>query len=309
MGRRKRRLVASQQCDAALTREGRMPIDTGEPTRGEAVRAAAIAIAPNGGRRTKADHPRLPISPAELADCAESCLAAQASMIHVHVRDAEGRHCLDADRYRETIAAIRSRVGNRLIVQVTTESLGAYSPAEQIALVRELRPEAASIALRELVPDAAHEAGFANLLYWMRRERIFPQLILYDRADMERLVEFHRRGLLAAEEIPLLFVLGRYTTDQVSQPADLIEFLANAPHGFTQWTVCAFGRQEAACAVATALMGGNVRVGFENNLHLPNGDVAGSNAELVLVVTERLRVLGLPVGTADMQREALARIW
>jgi len=286
-----------------------MQVDSIEQGRGNPCRAVAIAIAPNGGRRTKADHPGLPTSAAELADCAESCLAAQASMIHVHVRDAEGRHCLDADRYREASAAIRSRAGDRLIVQVTTESLGTYSPTEQIALVRELRPEAASIALREIVPDAAHEAAFANLLYWMRRERIFPQIILYDRADMERLVEFHRRGLLAAEEIPLLFVLGRYTTDQQSQPADLIEFLANAPHGFTHWTVCAFGRQEAACAVATALMGGNVRVGFENNLHLPNGDVAESNAELVLAVTEHLRVLGLPLSTADMQREALARIW
>jgi 3-keto-5-aminohexanoate cleavage enzyme len=92
-----------------------------------------ICVAPNGARKTRNDHPRLPITPAELAHCAEECLRAGAAMMHLHVRDADGRHSLDAEDYRAALAAIRSRVGDELIVQVTTEAAGRYAPAQQIA--------------------------------------------------------------------------------------------------------------------------------------------------------------------------------
>src|SRR5689334_12670119 len=117
----------------------------------------AIAVAPNGGRRTKADHPAIPLTPAELARTAAECLDAGAAMIHVHVRRPDGRHLLDADTYRQATSAIRAEVGDRLVIQITTEALGIYNPAEQIAVLKAVRPEAASLALRELAPDEAAE--------------------------------------------------------------------------------------------------------------------------------------------------------
>src|SRR5690606_19967729 len=87
-----------------------------------------IAVAPNGGRRTKADHPALPITPADLARTAAECLEAGAAMIHVHVRDQEQQHLLDADAYRQAIDAIRAEVGQRMVIQITSESLGQYGP-------------------------------------------------------------------------------------------------------------------------------------------------------------------------------------
>src|SRR5690554_6718411 len=95
----------------------------------------AIAVAPNGARRTKADHPRLPMLPDELARDAAEARAAGAAMIHLHVRDAEGKHSLDLGLYREAIAAVRDAVGDRLVVQATTEAVGRYTPREQMALV------------------------------------------------------------------------------------------------------------------------------------------------------------------------------
>jgi len=65
----------------------------------EARRRVVVAVAPNGGRRTKADHPALPLDSGELARAAVECLERGASMIHLHVRDAEGRHCLDPEAY------------------------------------------------------------------------------------------------------------------------------------------------------------------------------------------------------------------
>lgn len=271
-------------------------------------RGTAIAVAPNGGRRPKADHPALPLTSLDLAECAAECLEAGASMIHIHVRDNAGRHCLDVARYRAAMVAIRDRVSDRLIIQVTTEALGLFSPAQQIELVRVLHPEACSIALREIVPDASYEGAFAALLEWMRRERIVPQIILYDRADLERLQDMLRRGLIPAQDIPVLFVLGRYTANQQSSPADLQEFL-QAPPSFAHWSMCAFGQEEAACAVTAALMGGHVRLGFENNLLLPDGTVAANNAALIAPVRESLRLLGRKIETAETQRAALEAIW
>lgn len=270
----------------------------------------ALAVAPNGGRRTKADHPALPIAPQELAECAEACLTEGASMIHVHVRDAAGQHCLDVDLYRATEEAIRARVGEQLIVQVTTEALGRYTPKEQNDLVRRLRPQACSMALREIAPDAVHEVAFAGLLEWMRRERIFPQIILYDAADVARLQDMRLRGVIPADDIPVLFVLGRYAASQQSNPSDLGEFLGAARQApFSHWTVCAFGKHEAACAVTAALRGGHARLGFENNLFLPDCTVAADNAALIAPVANALRHLGRSLETAETQRAALEAIW
>lgn len=252
----------------------------------------AIAVAPNGGRRMKADHPAIPLTPAELARTAAECLEAGAAMIHVHVRRPDGRHLLDADAYRQATDAIREEVGDRLVIQITTEALGIYTPAEQIAVLKGVRPQAASLALRELVPDKAAEPAFAEALAWMKRENVLPQIILYDPTEALRLSGMIRRGLVPWPDIPVLYVLGRYTVSQTSQPADLLPFLGPDQPRFANWSVCAFGRHEAACVTAAALLGGHVRVGFENNLHLPDGNTAPSNAALVATAAEAARGLG-----------------
>ena len=98
-----------------------------------------IMVAPNGARRTKADHPNLPMAAEEIAASAAACFAAGAGAIHLHVRDAEGRHVLDASLYREVIRLIIMAVPD-MMVQVTTEAVGLYTPAQQMALVRDLKP-------------------------------------------------------------------------------------------------------------------------------------------------------------------------
>ncbi|WP_225767237.1 3-keto-5-aminohexanoate cleavage protein [Inquilinus sp. Marseille-Q2685] len=267
-------------------------------------RPVAIAVAPNGGRRTKADHPALPLTPAELARVAAECRDAGAAMIHAHVRDRNGGHLLDAEAYRAAIAAIRTEVGDDLVLQITSESLGRYRPEEQMAVVREARPEAVSLALRELAPDAADEPAFADFLSWLKRERVMPQIILYAPEEAAWLDDMQRRGLIPWDEIPVLTVLGRYVAGQTSLPADLLPFLAPESPRFRSWMVCAFGRHEAACALAAALLGGDIRVGFENNLHRPDGSIAAGNADLVRAVAEPLIATGGRLADAAALRAA-----
>ncbi|MFC4175709.1 3-keto-5-aminohexanoate cleavage protein [Microvirga sp. GCM10011540] len=264
----------------------------------------SIAVAPNGGRRTKADHPALPMTPDELARTASECLAAGACMIHIHVRNDEGRHLLDADAYRQASAAIRQAVGERLVVQITSETLGFYRPEEQMAVVRETRPEAVSLALRELVPDEASEPAFAEFMQWIQRERIAPHFILYAPEEAVRLAALLKRGVVPFESVPVLYALGRYTVAQTSSPSDLLPYIGPGMPAFPHWMVCAFGRREAACVTAAGLLGGHVRVGFENNLDLPDGARAETNADLVDRAAQALRTCGMRLADADMLRQA-----
>jgi 3-keto-5-aminohexanoate cleavage enzyme len=75
---------------------------------------------------------------------------------------------------------------------------------------------------------------------------------------------------------------------------------------FPSWSVCAFGRRETACVTAAALLGGHARVGFENNLSLPDGARAASNADLVGAAANALEAVGLGPQTADGLREEIA---
>ena len=266
----------------------------------------ALAVAPNGGRKTKADHPALPLSADELARTAAECLERGASMIHLHVRDAEGRHCLDPEAYRAAIASICEAVGDRLVLQITSESLGRYSPAEQRAAVLRTNPEAVSLALRELAPEAADEKDFGDFLGKLRQMRVHPQIILYTPAEAERLGAMLKQGLIPFDKLSVLYVLGRFALTRTAMPRDLLPFLAPEAPRFHAWSVCAFGRRETACVTAAALLGGHARVGFENNLALPSGERAASNAELVGAAVHALEAVGLQTQTADGLREEVA---
>jgi 3-keto-5-aminohexanoate cleavage enzyme len=260
-----------------------------------------IAVAPNGARRTKADHAAIPLTPAEIAREAAACADAGATVLHLHVRDAAGGHSLDAALYEAAIASVRREAGDRLVVQATTEQAGRYAPADQMRLLRALRPEAASISLAEILPEGADEAEIAGFFRWAEGERIALQYILYSAAEAQRLVALQRRGIIAEERPNALFVLGRYTAGQRSDPTDLLPFLAGWPADW-KWSVCAFGAAEARCMAAAIALGGHARVGFENNTVLPDGRVAASNAELVAEVARLAPLIGRPVASIAAAR-------
>ena len=266
-----------------------------------------VAVAPNGARRTKADHPALPMTPDEIAREAASCLEAGAAFLHLHVRDADGGHTLDPDTYRAGIAAVRDAVGERMVIQVTTEAVGIYAPQQQIAAIKELVPEAVSVAIREVAPDAAHEPAAAEFFAWLARENVLTQYILYSTEEVARFNEMQRRGMIPDDAPCVIYVLGRYTEGQVSSPADLLPFLAaRGDLGNDRWFLCAFGARENACMTTAAALGGHARLGFENNLWLSDGAVAPDNAALITQFCESLALLGRPVADANQVRAMLS---
>ena len=245
-----------------------------------------IMAAPNGARLGQGDHPNLPISAKEIAHEALRCSKAGAAMIHVHVRDDEGAHSLDAGRYQELVTAIRTEVGDALIPQITTEAVGKYKPDGMMSPVLNLFPDAVSIALREIMPDRDWEAHALEAFEWMHENAVWPQFILYDADDVRRFRALQDAGSIPFKVPYLLFVLGRYTVGQVSDPSDLDPFLEALGDGPPiRWGMCAFGAAEHNCVRRAIALGGDVRVGFENNRLLPGGGVAEYTADLVALAS------------------------
>lgn len=245
----------------------------------------SVMVAPNGARKGPADHPRLPVTTDTIAAETAACLADGIAAVHLHVRDDAGRHSLDPARYLAATDAVRRATGGEVVVQITTEAVGLFSPRDQIAAVRAVAPEAVSIAVKELIPDASAEAAARELYAWAHERRIAVQHIIYAVDELDRFFDLAARGVVPGQHHSLIFPLGRYAAGQESDPAELIPFVARLrEHGggdsFSWWT-CAFGASETTALVATAALGGHCRIGFENSFVNADGSRAASNAERV----------------------------
>lgn len=265
-----------------------------------------ISVAPNGARKTKVDHPNIPLSIDEIVREAKNCQEAGTVLIHLHIRDNQDKHTLNSEQYIETTAAIRKEVGDDLIIQVTSEAVGIYSPEEQMQMVHEVKPEAVSLAIRELFPDDSYETKTGEFLEWALNERIMPQYILYSDEDLAKYHNLAQRGIIPGDNHFLLFVLGRYSKGQISSPADLDPYLVTYQNKqlSNPWAVCAFGKSENECMLASSQNGGHVRIGFENNMFLECGTQANDNAALIQQFVAS--VGDRNVATIDEARQLLA---
>ncbi len=267
---------------------------------------AIIAVAPNGARKLKPDHPAVPLTADELGLCAAQCQAAGAAMIHLHVREpASGRHSLDADLYRAAIKAVRREAGDDLIIQATSEAAGVYDRHQQMAAMRALMPEACSLAVREILPDAEAETEGAAFLAELHKAGVMMQYILYADTDVQRFHELKARGIIPGDKHFVLFVLGRYTAGQRSEPADLLPFMHDWSSSDGAFAVCAFGPKESACALTALGLNGHARLGFENNTLLSDGSTAPDNAALIRQTVQAAGVMGRSIADVKTARAYL----
>jgi 3-keto-5-aminohexanoate cleavage enzyme len=254
-----------------------------------------ICVAPNGARKNKRDHAQLPMTPLELAEDARRCQDAGATAVHLHVRDAQGNHTLDCGSYRAAIDAVQEATHGQMVVQITTEACGVFSPEQQMAVIRSVRPEAASVALRELVPDDTQATQVQRFFEWSYERSIGIQFVVYDLRDLRRAIELQHTGVIPNELPHLLLVLGRHTADLRSDPHDLTPLLDVIPPSWP-WSLCAFGITEYLCMRAAIHGGGHCRVGFENNLLLQSGEMASNNSDLVLATRRAVEASDRPLG-------------
>jgi len=270
-----------------------------------------IMVAPNGARLKYDEHQALPLSLDEIVTTAKNCEDEGANAIHLHVRDENLNHLLDIQKYKETSNAIKKECSKDFLIQITTEAVGKYNPEQMINLVRGLKPQATSIAIKELIPNnSKEELKAAKELYqFSRDENIGIQHILYSSDDLKKFYTLCEQDVIPGDKHSVLFVLGRYSKNQQSNTTDLLPFLFTCKdlnlQSYINWMVCAFGQNEIPSLVCASTLGGHCRVGFENSRVLPNGERAKNNESQVRFLKQQLKSLDINNKKSICMKEVL----
>lgn len=271
-----------------------------------------IMVAPNGARLLNDEHEALPLVKDKIAQTAKKCELAGAQAIHLHVRDDNFKHILDVKRYKETISSIEKLCSKDFIIQATTESVGMYKPFEMIDLIKELKPQATSVAIKELIPnfeDLSELKAAKDFYKFSRDENIGVQHILYSSDDLKKFHKLLEQDIISGDKHSILFVLGRYTKNQKCNANDLIPYLETLKElkleNSVHWMLCAFGQMEIPSLVAASILGGHNRIGFENSRVQPNADKAKNNESQVAYLIQQHKALNISQMKTNEMREVL----
>lgn len=247
-----------------------------------------ITAALTGPVATKADNPGLPGSPAEIAESAKDAAEAGAAVVHIHLRDEQGRMTVDLDVARRTVEAVRAVCP--AIIQFSTGGLD-FAYEDRMKMV-EARP-----AMATLNPCTMTFAGgeFRNppkqmmeLAARMIELGIKPEVEIYDTGHLEMMLYLAHKGLLV-EPLQVSFVMG-VRGGMKGDPALLAYLVRELPEG-TSWQVIGVAKANLPMTTIGLAMGGNARTGLEDTLVLEPGRPASSNAELVQRLVQIARSL------------------
>ena len=274
---------------------------------------AIITAAIVGAETTRAQTPHLPITAEELGREAERCVAAGAAVIHLHVRDGEGRASQDTARFAAAIAEIRKRCD--VIVQSSTGGAVGMSVAERAGPLGVTGPGAPEMATLNVGTINFGDDVFMNraadtieMAERIRRHGAIPELEVYDAGHIDIAAALVKKGLLAAP-LHVQFVLGIPGALSASERnlAFLIDRLPElGVGGRLTWGVAAVGRHQLPMAALAARWGGNLRVGLEDNIYLEKGVLAEGSAPLVARAKEICAQVGRAVATVAEARTLLS---
>ena len=249
-----------------------------------------IMIAPNGARPKKNDHTEVPITIDEIVQTAKSCFKEGATGIHFHLRDKKGEHILDSKMCLNALNELQSNVP-KMHLQVTTEAVGRYSPSEMRKLAYNVSPPGISIGIREMIPSRNPTDEDIKLYQTLTDSGTKIQHICYEPEDLDLLSNLLKKGSITKDGTWCLFVIGHYS-GKVSDPNKIPLFLDKLKNNNlnADWAVCAFAEEEIECLKKAVSLGGKIRVGFENSMLMPNGQMAPNNHSKVRAVKEILNL-------------------
>ncbi len=292
-----------------------------------------ITAAITGGIHIPTMSPYLPITPDQIVEECVRAHEAGAAVCHIHVRDPEtGRPVPRLDLFREVATRVRERCD--VVLCTTTGGAPGMSTPERLGVVNELSPELASCNMGSmnfaLFPltrrykeykfdwerpflEGTDENIFANTfggmktyLETMQEQGTRPELEVYDVGMINNATFMINAGLLP-HPVYIQFVLG--ILGGIPATVENLVTLYNQARlllGDFNWSVAAAGRFQFPIATAALAMGGNVRVGLEDNVYIGKGELARSNADQVAKMVRILRELSMEPATPDEARSILA---
>ncbi len=273
-----------------------------------------ITCAITGAETSRQKQPALPITPKEQGAAALEAFEAGASVIHLHVREDDGRPSQRPERFAESIAEIRARAPG-VIIQISTGGAVGESIENRLKPL-DLKPEMASLNLGTMNFGEEvfwnHPRDIGALAARMTVLGIIPELEVYETGMLETAFRMLKKGELRTP-VNVQFVLG-VPGGMSGEASNLLHLVgvyerlvgkAGFPMQNFHWGVAGIGRYQLPLAVQALTMGGHVRVGFEDNIFYHKGIVAKSNAELVARIARIATEVGRPLATASQARALL----
>jgi 3-keto-5-aminohexanoate cleavage enzyme len=280
---------------------------------------AILVCSISGAVASREQCPAIPYTPEEYAAEAKRAVDEGATMIHIHARTPEGVPSYEIEDFRAITEAINGAVDD-VIVNYSTGAIGV--PIEKrIAYLRELRPDVAALNMssmnyakyserrKEFVFSAVFENSFDTIIQFltaMNELGIRPEHECFDSGHVANLDPLIDMGLLS-EPLQIDCVMGvsggiRPTPRNLAHMADQIP---GGPDGRNNWGVIGISRDQWRLVAAAAALGGNVRVGLEDNFYLPNGEMARSNGDLIARARRIVEDIGRRAATVAEARELL----
>jgi uncharacterized protein (DUF849 family) len=281
-----------------------------------------ISCAVTGAGDTVGKHPAIPVTPRQIADAAIEAARAGAAIAHLHVRDPlTGKAARDPALYREAVGYIRES-GVDVVINLTAgmggdfvfdpENPGRGGPgtdmadaAERVAHVEELRPEICTLDCGSLNFGNAAFLATADLLREMARRiqaaGVKPEIEAFELGHIWLAKQLMKEGLI---DDPALFQLCLGIPWGAEATTEAMVAMRNHLPSGCNWAGFAIGRLQMPFVAQAVLLGGNVRVGLEDNIWLDRG-VPASNGSLVERAREIIERLGARVLTPAEARAKL----
>jgi 3-keto-5-aminohexanoate cleavage enzyme len=266
-----------------------------------------ITAAVTGSRPTREMNPAVPYTPAEIAQAAVDCWQAGAAIAHIHVRDPEtGSPDFRIELFQEVMHRVRAECD--VMLNLTTSGLFLSGPGliEKRLKPVTLRPEICSLDIGSL---NFRDRVFENPPDWgraaaerMRQHGVKPEIEVFDVGHIRQARSLIEEGLI---DPPPLFQLCMGVKWGIEATAENLLFLKSKLPPDTRWSVLGVGGAQLPMAALAIVLGGNVRVGFEDNLYLRPGVLAESNAQLVERVVDLARLLEREPATTGEARQLL----
>ncbi|ATW26915.1 3-keto-5-aminohexanoate cleavage protein [Candidatus Formimonas warabiya] len=262
-----------------------------------------ITVAAVGAEVTKKDNPNLPVTPLEIAEEAQRCAEKGASIIHLHVRDGDGNPTQSKEVFAETIRLIKERTN--IIIQTSTGGAAWMSGEERLQPI-ELKPEMATLTTGTVNFGAELFSNPTPMVEQFAKKivenGVKPEIEVFEVGMINNALNLVKKGIL---QLPLHFDFVMGVPGGIpGEPRHLLHLVESLPAGCT-WTVAGIGRYELSLGTLAILLGGNVRVGFEDNIFYAKGVLAQSNGQLVERMARLAKELGREVATPDEARKIL----
>ncbi len=274
-----------------------------------------ITCALTGVLANRKQCPGIPYTPAEIADEAKRAYDAGASVVHIHARNDDGSPTFSPAVFAQIKAEIRKRCP--IILNFSTGTI-LDDVADQCTYLRESKPEIGALNMgtmnyskysekrKEFVFDMVFSNTYGKIMTMlkaMNEAGVKPELECFDTGHTHGIWPLLDMGILKA---PLQFSFIVNVLGGIPATVESLQLQTKIMPAGSEWEVIGISKCGWRMIATGLVLGGNIRAGLEDNLYLPNGEMARSNGDLIEVAARMARDVGRKVATVEQAREILS---